>query len=111
MLRSPCRKLTYQRDYQNGLELPDSETMDTRLDPKYTAFNTPDSDGNMSAAIRNKWGPACKGEPRPNTSSATQTVHSTRTSSGDVDACTSQWTICLSSRKRRRADRHFGSTG
>ncbi|WCM18717.1 toxin-antitoxin system YwqK family antitoxin [Paraburkholderia bryophila] len=95
-------KLIYEKDYQDGQEVPDGEAVRTCLDRRYTAFNAKSGNGgNVDAAMRDGWEAECKEDLHSDTSSAAPTGESARAPSGDMDACVSGWTIAY---RRKNGD-------
>ncbi|WGS50132.1 hypothetical protein LFL96_01065 [Paraburkholderia sp. D15] len=86
-------KLIYEKDYQAGQELPDSDAISSCLDRKYTAFNVFGRGENVNAAMRDEWEAACREASGAGTSQVTSTVEPAHTSPGGTDACVSRWTV------------------
>lgn len=86
-------KLIYEKDYQNGQEVADSDAVNACLDRRYTAFGkATDNEQNVDAAQRNEWEAACKEEQRVSNMPAMLPSSAAPAESGDTDSCVSNWT-------------------
>lgn len=96
-------ELIYEKDYQNGQEVPDSDAVNTCLDHRYTAFGkTTGDEENVDAAERNEWEAACKEEQRVSNLPAAAPAPAAPTESQGVDSCVSKWTTAY--RRENGAD-------
>ncbi len=96
-------KLIYERDYRNGLDLPDSEAATACLDQKYEALAKSNSDEEtVDAALHNEWEATCKEEQHPANSTVVPGTASAIAPSHDADACVSNWTAAY--RRKNGAD-------
>ncbi|MCM2481710.1 toxin-antitoxin system YwqK family antitoxin [Burkholderia glumae] len=86
-------KLVYERDYRNGLEIPDSEAVTACLNQKYEAFAKTNAGGeNVDAALHNEWEATCKEEQHSTNRTVVPSAASAIAPSHDADACVSNWT-------------------
>ncbi|MFL9951934.1 toxin-antitoxin system YwqK family antitoxin [Paraburkholderia nemoris] len=86
-------KLTYEKDYRNGQEVPDSDAVNACLDRRFTAFGNSTGNGeNVNAAERDEWEAACKEEQRVSILSTTSPDQAAPAESLGVDSCVSNWT-------------------
>ncbi|WP_186060973.1 toxin-antitoxin system YwqK family antitoxin [Burkholderia gladioli] len=86
-------KLIYEKDYQNGQEVLDSNSVSACLDRRYTVFDkATDNEQNVDTAQRNEWEAACKEEQRVSNVPATSSASAVHAESGALDSCVSSWT-------------------
>lgn len=86
-------KLIYEKDYQNGKEVSDSDAINACLDHRYTAFGkATGNEENVDAAQQDEWEAACKEEQRVSNVHATSLASAAPAESGTSDSCVSNWT-------------------
>jgi antitoxin component YwqK of YwqJK toxin-antitoxin module len=89
-------KLIYEKEYQNGQEVPDSVAVASCLDRRYTAFNASGDGENVNVATRNAWEAECKESTASNSATSTPTAPpSPAATAGSLDDCVSAWTTAF----------------
>jgi hypothetical protein len=85
----PNGKLVYQKDYQDGQELPDSEAVNPCLDRKVSAFKSSTDGDNFNTAMRDAWEAECKEGNDTKVVPTSAPQPSSTTTAGNLEECTS----------------------
>lgn len=94
-------KLVYQKDYQDGQELPDSEAVNSCLDQKIIAFKSTGSGDNFNTAMRDAWEAECKEGTETKTTQTSASSTPSAATAEKPDECVSVWTTAF---HRERGD-------